>query len=396
MKKLLALSIGLTLLVPSAHAAPKAITAQVGSIYSAPLGTEGIIQIARNSIYFQNTFNKTSDIVITARDLTNTQTWQTTIDSGLDEVATSATFDAQGNLWLSGAASLASAPESYTPINGIDNPDMVIVDSPNSLRSDLSQIALWKIAPTGELLATYLSVQASTPLITAISISSSGISLIGALDGKQFLLSSSLTGVFGKVFYIGTSKTELTSVVRNSDGSSYIFGTSAETLAGKKVAGVRDGILAKVSKTGAITSLVRSSAIKALRSWNSADASLFLTGPVVTGKTIESAITKFTPTFSPTWTTRIPSTGDSIGVSGGGNYYVALTSKSTIPGISNWKPTSSSLIVLTFDSKGVIKAAHSFPGLVNPLSLQFTRERGVVGAATGSDGLVSIFTLASR
>jgi hypothetical protein len=54
------------------------------------------------------------------------------------------------------------------------------------------------------------------------------------------------------------------------------------------------------------------------------------------------------------------------------------------------------MVVLTFNSKGVITAAHTFAGLVTPLSLQFTRERGVIGLASGSDGLVSIFTLASR
>jgi hypothetical protein len=52
--------------------------------------------------------------------------------------------------------------------------------------------------------------------------------------------------------------------------------------------------------------------------------------------------------------------------------------------------------VITFDSKGVLKAATALPGLVTPLSLQYSASRGVVGLATASDGTVSIFTLVSR
>ncbi len=395
MKKLLPIIVGLTLTIPQASAAPKPITPQLGSIYSAPTGSEFFIQSGRNSLYLQNVQQKTSDILITARDLSNSQVWQKTIDSGVDEVVTAVASDSAGNLWIAGAASTLPLTESYTPIDGIDNPDLVIVETATAVRSDLNKIALWKISSTGELLSTYYSAQNSIPIINSISIASSGISMIGELGGKQIFITATFTGTFSKPVIIGTTKTQLTSVLRNSDGSSYIVGNSSETLAGKKVAGVRDGIIFKVSKTGSITSLLRSSASKAVRSWNSLESSLLLTGPVVTGKAIETAITKFTTSFAPTWTTRIPSVGPSVGIAGGGNYFVALSTKSQISGIS-WKPTSPSMIVITFDNKGLIKAAHTFPGLVTPLSLQFTRDRGVVGMASGSDGLVSIFTLASR
>ena len=195
---------------------------------------------------------------------------------------------------------------------------------------------------------------------------------------------------------IGTSKTELNAVARNSDGTISLFGSSAETLAGKKVAGIRDGVLIKLSKSGAIASLVRSSVLKGSRSWISGDATNLLSGPVITGKNIETAITKFNSAFAPTWTLRIPSVGPSATLSANGNSYLALTSRAAITGISGWKPSQPSLLVITFDSKGVIKAATALPGLVNPISLHYSSTRGVTGLASAADGTVSIFTLVSR
>lgn len=396
MKKVSAVALILLLIAPSAEAAPKSVAVQLGSIYSAPLGTEIFLLSGKNSIFISNPTQKSTDIQVTANDASGLLVWQRAIDSGVDEVATAATVDPQGNIWLAGSAALPSAVETPTSLVGIDNPDQVNVDVAPSLRNDMNQIALWKISSAGEILATYLAPQKSVPAVTAISATNSGISLIGSIDNKPFLLTATTSGVFGKVLAIGTSKTELNAVARNSDGTTSIFGSSAETLSGKKVAGIRDGILLKVSKTGTITSLVRSSALKAARSWVSGDSSNLVSGPVITGQVTESAITKFTTAFSPTWTLRIPSAGPSTTLSANGNSYLALTSRASITGISGWKATSPSLLVITFDSKGQIKAATALPGLVTPLSLQYSATRGVVGLAAASDGNVSIFTLVSR
>ena len=133
-----------------------------------------------------------------------------------------------------------------------------------------------------------------------------------------------------------------------------------------------------------------------MRSWNSATAGNLLSGHVIVGKTTEVAVTKFTTNFAPSWTARYLATGSSIVASGGANSYLAFTTRSAIPGINLWKPTTPSLLVLTFDGKGAVKAAHAFPGLVTPINLQFSRERGVIGLASSSDGTISIFTLVSR
>ena len=190
---------------------------------------------------------------------------------------------------------------------------------------------------------------------------------------------------------LGTSKTQLNAVVRNPDGTVNVFGTSSEALASKKNVGIRDGVLIKVSKVGTIMNVVRSSAPKADRSWLSADNTLALTGYVKTGKVIESAFTKFTTAFAPTWTLRIPSTGDSQVLTTGAITYGALSSNSEIKGVSGWRPTTPQLAVLGFNSKGVITTAYGFPALTTPLALTYSKELGLYGLAKTIDGSASLF-----
>ena len=396
MKRILIGALLATLVAPVAHAAPKAIPVQLGSIYSATAGTELFLQLAKSSIFISNVTKQSADIQLTAVDLSGTQLWQRVIDSGADEVATAATLDPQGNIWLSGAASLSAAPESATSVAGIDNPDQVNIDAAAELRTDMNQLALWKLSSTGDLLGTYLAAQKSVPVVSAISATNSGISIVGAINATPFLITATTSGAFGKLLMIGTAKSEFNAVARNSDGSTSIYGSSAEKLSGKNLAGIRDGILIKVAKTGAITTLVRSSAQRASRSWISGDSSFLVSGPVITGKVTETAVTKFTSTFTPTWTLRLPSAGSSATLTANGNSYLAFTSRAPIAGISNWKPAQPSLLVITFDSKGAIKAVTALPGLVKPLSLHYSVARGVVGLAASSEGTVSIFTLVSR
>jgi hypothetical protein len=396
MKRGFLLLLPIALLATPAVAAPKGITPGLGSIYSAPLDSEAMVASGKNSIFFRNLNNQSADFEIVALDQGQNQIWSTRIDSGLDEVAMAFTIDPLGNIWVSGASASAQASETSTPTTGIDNPDNVSLEDLAALRPDMTNIGLWKLSATGEMLSTYQLSLPSIPMVSSISATHSGISIVGAIESRPFLLTSTTSGVFGKVTYLGSSKSEFNVVVRNSDGSSTIYGSSSETIAGKKVAGIRDGLLLKVSKTGAVTSILRSSANKGSRSWVSGDATFLTSGPVIVGKDIETAMTKFNAKFAPVWSLRLAGTGASQVLTANGNSYLAFTSRGAISGITQWKPTKPSLIVLTFDSKGVIKAATALPGLVKPLALQYSPTRGVVGLASASDGTVSIFTLVSR
>lgn len=396
MKRILLFSLALFIFTPSAIAAPKAITPGLGSIFNAPIGSEAMVIAGKNTVFLANKSNSTADIEITALDQGQNKVWGTVIDSGVDEVATAMTVDPLGNIWLAGSAASLTGVESATSIAGIDNPDNVLIEGETFLRTDMTNVGLWKLSAAGDLLATYQLSTPSIPIVTSLSVIHSGLSIVGSIDGKPFILTATTSGVFGKPIYFGSSKSEFNVVARNPDGSSTIFGSSAETLAGKKVAGIRDGLLLKVSKTGAITTLIRSSANGASRSWVSGDSLNLTSGPVIVGKSTETAITKFNSKFAPTWTLRVPSNGASQSLSANGNSYLAVTSRAPITGVLKWKPVKPALIVLTFDSKGVLKAATALPGLVKPLSLQYSPSRGVTGLAASNDGTVSIFTLVSR
>jgi hypothetical protein len=355
---------------------------------------ETMVVSGKTIITVSNTDGSNSNILLTGMDISGVQLWQKTIDSGADEVALAAATDSLGNIWVAGASSALQPTESGTVTVQTENPDGVTVEPTTKLRGDMNLITLWKISSLGELLGTYTLAQSAPVLINSMSVNSSGISLVGQLEDKPLVVSANTSGAFGKVISIGTSKTQLNAVTRQSDGSQSVFGSSAETLAGKKLAGTRDGVLIKISKSGAIASVVRSSAPKANRAWIAADSSLALTGYVKTGKVIETAFTKFTTAFAPTWTLRIPSLGSSAVISAGNSTYGAITSNSQVAGVSGWKPTSPSVLLLSLDSKGQITSASGSSDISEIISLAYSKELGVVGLARTSSQSISLFTLA--
>ena len=396
MKKLLLLIFAASLLSPTASAVPKAVAVKKLDIVASAINAEGLVATGKTLVTYSNTGSTNSNIALTGLDVTGVQQWVRTIDSGVDEIATASTVDAAGNIWLAGSSAAVTVAESATAAIAAENPDGVVAEELPKVRSDMNQITIWKLSPLGEPLATYLSVQNSPALVSAISVNSSGISLVGVLADRPFLISATPTGVFAKPLFIGTNKSALNAVVRSPDGSVNLFGESSENLGGKKLAGTRDGILVKVSKAGAITSFVRSSAIKAQRSWLAADSTLTLTGYVKSGKVIESAFTKFNSSFAPTWTMRIPSTGSSTVLTAAGSTYGALSSNSAIKGVKSWKPTTPTLLLITFTSKGVMTGAYADSQLSAPISLVYTKELGLCGLAKGSGESISIFRLATR
>ena len=375
-----------------AVAAPKSVAVKKLSII-ATVSAEAMVVTGKTIITVSNTDGVNSNILLTGMDISGTQLWQKTIDSGVDEVALASAVDPLGNVWLAGASSVQVAVDSATAPIQAENPDGVIAEPVTKLRADMNLLTLWKVSPLGDLLGTYTLSQSAPALINAISVNANGVSIVGQLLDKPFVLSATSTGVFGKVLSIGTSKTALNTVVRHTDGSVSVFGSSAETLAGKKLAGVRDGVLIRVSKTGAITSVVRSSAPKANRAWLSADSTLALTGFVKSGKIIESAFTKFTMAFAPTWTMRVPSLGTSTVLTSANTTYGAISSNSAVTGVIGWKPTSASVLLLALSNKGVIAGAYGSLEISEPISLSYSKELGLVGLAKTATQTVALFKL---
>jgi hypothetical protein len=338
-----------------AGAAPKTIAAtEIKKV--APIAEhEGATISTQGITIFSNSEKK---VIVSSLDFSGVEKWKLVIEGSADQIAMAATSDKEGNTWLAGLTSAIEVVESQSATSTPVNVDGVVVEPVPGLRSDLNTLTLWKISASGSLVGSYSDSATSPLLISAISHSSSGISIIGDRGAGTVVISSTLTGKFSTAKVIGTSKSSFSSVIRNTDGSAQIYGASSETLGGKKLVGIRDGILAKVDKNGVLISVVRSSANKATRSWQSATSSYFLIGDLkVSGKN-ESTFTKFNSSFVPTWTLRLQSQGSQLAVvAANGTHYALFNSMSSIPGVTGWKPSTATPIVLRFDSKGVITQA---------------------------------------
>jgi hypothetical protein len=369
----------------TAIAAPKLATVKSAVKWAEGAGAELFTVTNKSVVTVENVVTTSSNIEIQARDFTGTILWAKSIDSGSDEVATAITSDSQGNIWIAGNSAAPAGADTATATANALNPDNVAIENTTPIRQDMRQLTIWKINEVGEVSDNFNFAQTEISLVDAISVSPTGISVIGSRESGTFLISASPKGVFGKELRIGTAKTKINSVVRLGDGTVNLFGSSAESLQGKKLAGREDGVLIKVSKTGSISSIVRSSAPKALRSWTSATSTLFLTGSVKSGTTSESAITKFSSAFAPTWTTRIASTGVQQGANGPNkSFYVALEPTAAIKGITPTKLAKGQSVILQFDSKGLLIAAFTSPELSAVKSISYSQIGGLfIDSANG-------------
>ena len=394
MKKLVVslLSLSLIFSTQSATAAPKPIVVKemVAINLAAPVTVDAKLLVIGSSIVLLN------DSSVRAIGADGVEKWRLPLTQGAASIATALAADSAGNIWIAGSSAVAPAvTPSPTPTVAPINPDNVVVDPKVPLRSDLTVATVWKISNTGALVSTYTAEPLSALLVNSIAINAKGITLGGvrATDAGNsgVIINADLEGKFSKPIFLGLSDTSIDVVVLGTDSSVYAIGNSTETLAGKKVAGYRDGIIAKYSSTGKLSALVRSSAAKARREWLSATNSLFLTGPVQTGQKFESALTKFATNLSPTWTYRFASTGATYSALGpNGSHFAAFASASAIKGITNWKPSKPSALLLTFDSKGALVDAKSAAG--TPLALGYSKDLGIVLMST-SQTAVSIFRL---
>ena len=380
-KFVILLAIAMMAMLTDAHAAPKNISAKSLVPLMQDVKAEGLNVSKKAILTYENFFGLTADIKVRAFDFAGTELWSKTIDSGLDEVATASAVDAEGTLWLAGNSAVAALPESATADMGALNPDGVEVENPKPVRADMNNLTIWQINSNGELVN-----QSSTPnvaLVDAISVSATGISLIASNENGQFL-TTFIAGKFSSDLKIGTLKTKLSSIARSPDGTTYLFGASSENLGGTKLVGRVDGVLIKVAKTGTISSVVRSSAPKAIRNWQSATSSLFVTGSVRSGSTIESALTKFNSSFKPTWTTRIASTGSTLAASGpNGSVYAVLEPTSALKGVTGLKLIKGQSVVLQFDSKGLLISAFTSADLISPVVFTYSSATGLVILTSG-------------
>jgi len=390
-KRLISFVLLATLLVtPVAHSAPKKLVVkpmQLLVTLGTPEEVSGAVISGKSIVVFGT---KASKAYARAIDPTGKELWNLALDQSAASIATAAAVDPAGDIWIAGATPMAmglTPPATATPLN----PDNAVIP-PNVFIGDLHAVTIWKISASGSLIFTNTLPTSYVLFPTAVSVDKAGASVVGVMATEKgnagFLANTDIAGVFSKLLQIGQVATTAESVVRHSDGTSTVAGSSSETLAGKKVAGISDGVLVKVSKALKITSVVRSSVAKGKRVWNSASNTLLLTGEVTAAGKTETAVTKFSNAFAPTWTYRFPSTGPAVSGSVNQAFFISTGAISQL----NWSPKAPTPLLLTFDSKGVITGADSAPaGQSEVLSVLNSKELGVL-ALTSSAESVSIFT----
>jgi hypothetical protein len=395
-KRLLSLVVIASLLIaPSAHSAPKKLAVkplQLVTTVGTPDEVSGVVSTGKSLIVFGS---KASKAYARAVDSTGKELWNLPLDQSAASIATAAAVDSAGDIWIAGATPLAMGLVAPIPSSSPLNPDNATVPVNNSI-GNLQAITIWKVTAAGTLAFTNTLPTSFVVLPTAISVDRNGASVVGILGSEKgnaaFLANADKAGVFGKLVQIGATSTTADAVIRHSDGSFTIAGSSSETLASKKVAGVTDGVLIRISKALKIANVVRSSAAKGKRIWNSASSTLLLGGEVVAGGKTESAVTKFSSSFVPTWTYRFPSTGPAFTA---GSTYVAFISTGPTPQL-NWNPKAPTPLILSFDTKGAVVAADSAPlGQKEVLGVLVSKDLGVL-VVTSSAETVSIFTLIPR
>ena len=396
MKRLLSLVVIASLLfAPAVNAAPKKISVkpmQLVTTIGTPEEVSGVVASGKSLIVFGG---KAAKAYARAIDVTGKELWNLVLDQSATSIATAAAVDSAGDIWIAGATPLALGLNPPSPAPTPVNPDNASVP-PASLVGNLQAVTIWKVTAAGVLTSTNTLPTGSALFPTSISVDRNGSSIVGIMEtqkgGAAFLVNTDKAGMFGKLLQIGSISTTADAVVRHSDGSFTVAGSSSEVLAGKKVAGITDGVLIKVSKTLKITSVVRSSAVKGKRIWNSASTTLLLGGEVIAGGKTETAITKFSSSFAPTWTYRFPSTGPAVTL--GSTYALFVSTGATAQ--LNWNPKVATPLLLTFDTRGAVIAADSAPvGQKEVLGAMLSKELGVL-VVTSSADTVSIFTLIPR
>jgi hypothetical protein len=387
--------LALLVIAPVSQAAPKKITVkpmQLLTTIGTPDEVSGAVVSGKSIIVFGT---KASKAYARAIDKTGKELWNLSLDQSAASIATAATVDSAGDIWIAGATPLALGLNPPTPTATPLNPDNAAIP-PSVFISDLQAVTMWKVSAAGVLMSTNTLPTSSVLFPTAIAVDKNGASVVGIISNDKgnagFLTNTDLAGAFSKLLQIGAASTTADAVVRHSDGSITVAGSSSETLGGKKVAGLTDGVLIKVSKALKITSVVRSSVAKGKRIWNSASNSLLLAGEVVAGGKTESAITKFSLAYAPTWTYRFASTGPTFSGSSTQAFFISTGAVAQL----NWNPKTPTPLLLTFDSKGLITAADSGPtGQKEVLGLLISKEFGVLALTSGAES-VSIFTLLPR
>lgn len=301
---------------------------------------------------------------VTALNKDGSQKWLHSFSDLRAFTISAGTLDSSGNIWLAGASAAPIAiAGAANPSPTAANPDGVVIGDEGAIRPDLNNLTLWKVSSGGTGAGRYELPLTAPVLPTSLSANKSGISIVAWQSAGSLFVAADLSGKFGKPLRVGKTTTTLDKVVRNSDGSSILLGSSTELFLGNKAIGARDGVIIKVDATPKIVQSVRSGEKGATRNWSSATSSLLLGGYLKSKTTSLATITKFGTTLKPTWSVRYKATSSAV---------VAIGSSTTSYAAYENSGAGS---LMTFDKKGKVTATNSFQG--QPIAVEFNKTFGL-------------------
>jgi hypothetical protein len=311
---------------------------------------------------------------ISARSFDGTPLWKVIppqanialdIKSGLD-----------GTYWVLGAS---EAIETKTAVTtpAIINPDSVVVTSPSNVSLGLRALNLWQISNSGQIINTITYINSAATLPRALSVSATGIAVVGdqmSANGRVGALWICTFSSCAAPLLIGSKNTSIQDIA-HINNEIYLVGKSQDTISKLPLKGLTDGIVIRASTSGTIKSAMRSSLPKTDRSWMSITPNQ-LQGGVSLGKLSEACITQFNSKpgkfGQPVWSVRYPAKSTAL-TAGIGSVFL---STGGIGSLTNWKPKTPQLLLLTFDSKGGIKNATAINTAGSPVSFDYLNGLG--------------------
>jgi hypothetical protein len=332
-----------------------------------------------NSTWINGNLGGASDGFIASYSSLGAPLWNLRLGGAENEIATSAAIDADGSIWVLGAATSLVTPTPKPATGPVLNPDNVVPEPGQVKNSPLNRIKLWQVSNTGRLLNSFEFVSENIINPRKIIISGANINIFGNSYNKSdvsgFYISANKFGAFSPKVKYGVKTTQVSSAIINSDAGFTVVGMSGDQLLKSKALSKLDAITMKTSSTGVLQVVGRATLKNTTRSWSSIGAGLLQGGKVTYSNKTESAITKFSAINKPVWNIRYSAKSSAL-VASGKNSWASFISSGPIKSVPAWKPKIPIPVVVEFGKKG--EALNSYKLSAPAVAMAVNSEIGTV------------------
>ena len=332
-----------------------------------------------NSTWINGNLGGASDGFIASYSSLGAPLWNLRLGGAENEIATSAAIDADGSIWVLGAATSLVTPTPKPATGPVLNPDNVVPEPGQVKNSPLNRIKLWQVSNTGRLLNSFEFISENIINPRKIIISGANINIFGNSYNKSdvsgFYISANKFGAFSPKVKYGVKTTQISSAIINTDASFTLVGMSGDQLLKSKALSKLDAITMKTSSTGVLQVVGRATLKNTTRSWSSIGAGLLQGGKVTYSNKTESAITKFSAINKPVWNIRYSAKSSAL-VASGKNSWASFISSGPIKSVSAWKPKTPTPVVVELGKKG--EALNSYKLSAPAVAMAVNSEIGTV------------------